>query len=59
MVAHIEEEHWLMAFENRLLREIFGTKRDEITGDREIQQNEELYVLYSSQIIIRLLKTEE
>jgi hypothetical protein len=29
----LREEHRLKVFENRVLRRIFGSKRDEVTGD--------------------------
>jgi hypothetical protein len=29
----LKEEHKLRVFENRVLRRIFGTKKDEVTGD--------------------------
>jgi hypothetical protein len=38
-------------FENRVLRRIFGPKRDEVTGEWRKLHNEELYDLYSSYII--------
>jgi hypothetical protein len=44
-------------FENRVLRRIFGPKRDEATGDWRILHNEELNDLYSSPNIIRLIKS--
>jgi hypothetical protein len=43
-------------FENRLLRRIFGPKRDEVTGDCRKLHNEELHNLYSSPNIIRIIK---
>jgi hypothetical protein len=39
-------------FENRVLRRIFGPKRDEVTGGWRKLQNEELRDLYSSPSII-------
>jgi hypothetical protein len=48
------EEHRLRVFENRVLRRIFGPKRDEVTGGWRKQHNEELHDLYSSPSIIRL-----
>jgi hypothetical protein len=42
--------------ENRVLRRIFGTKRDEVTGDWRKLHNEELQNLYSSPNIIRIIK---
>jgi hypothetical protein len=48
----LREEHRLRAFENRLLRRIFGLKRDEGTGEWRKLHNEELHILYSSSNII-------
>jgi hypothetical protein len=44
-------------FENRVLRRIFGPKRDEVTGGWRKLHNEELYDLYSSQSIIKMIKS--
>jgi hypothetical protein len=44
-------------FENRVLRRIFGLKRDEMTGEWRKLHNEELRDLYSSQSIIRIIKS--
>jgi hypothetical protein len=46
-----------MVFENRVLRRIFGSKRDEVTGEWRKLHNEELYNLYSSPDIIRQVKS--
>jgi hypothetical protein len=43
-------------FENRVLRRIFGPKRDEVTGEWRKLHNEELHALYSSPSIIRRIK---
>jgi hypothetical protein len=51
------EEHRLRVFENRILRIIFGYKRDEATEDCRKLHNEELHNLYSSQDIIRQVKS--
>jgi hypothetical protein len=40
-----------------VLRRIFGPKRDEVTGEWRSLHNEELYALYSSPIIIRVIKS--
>jgi hypothetical protein len=48
------EEHRLKAFENRVLRRMFGPKRYEVTGE---WRNEELHNLYSSPNIIRQIKS--
>jgi hypothetical protein len=42
------EEHRLKVFEDRVLRRIFGPKRDEVTGEWRKLRNEELHGLYSS-----------
>jgi hypothetical protein len=44
-------------FENRVLRGIFGPKRDEATGEWRRLHNEELYDLYSSPNINRVIKS--
>jgi hypothetical protein len=44
----LREEHRLRVFENRVLRRIFGPKRDEVTGGWRKLHNEELHSLYSS-----------
>jgi hypothetical protein len=49
----LREGHRLRVFENRVLREIFEPKRDEVTGEWRKLHNEELHTLYSSQNIIR------
>jgi hypothetical protein len=41
---------------NRMLRRIFGPKRDEVTREWRRLHNEELYALYSSPNIIRVIK---
>jgi hypothetical protein len=50
------EEHRLGVFENRVLRRIFGHKRDEMTGDWKKLHNEDLHGLYSLPSIVRLIK---
>jgi hypothetical protein len=40
--------HRPRVLENRVLRRIFGPRRDEVTGDWRKLQNEELHNLYSS-----------
>ena len=47
----------LRAFENVVLRRIFGPKRDEVTGERRRLHNEELNDLYSSPKIVRVIKS--
>jgi hypothetical protein len=51
------EEHRLRVFENRVLRRIFGPKRDEVTEGWRKLHNEELHNLYSSPSIIRMIKS--
>ncbi|KAJ4439175.1 hypothetical protein ANN_15134 [Periplaneta americana] len=51
------EEHRLRVFENKVLRKIFGAKRDEVTGEWRKLHNTELHALYSSPDIIRNLKS--
>jgi hypothetical protein len=53
----LREEHRLRVFENRVLRRIFGPKRDEVMGDWRKLHNEELHNLYSSADIMRQVKS--
>jgi hypothetical protein len=53
----VKEEHKLRVFENRLLRRIFGPKRDGLTGGRRKLHNGELHNLYCSSSIIRIIKS--
>jgi hypothetical protein len=53
----LREEHRLRVFENRVLRRIFGLKRDEGTGEWRKLHNEELHNLYSSSDIITQVKS--
>ena len=53
----LKEEHRLRVFGNKVLRKIFGTKKDEITGEWRKLLNVELHALYSSPNIIRSLKS--
>jgi len=53
----LREERRLRVFENRVLRRIFGPKRDEVTGEWRKLHNEELNNLYSSPNIVRVMKS--
>jgi hypothetical protein len=50
----LREEHRLRVFENRVLRRIFGPRRDEVTGEWRKLHNEELCDWYFSPSIIRM-----
>jgi len=52
----LREERRLRVFENRVLRKIFGPKRDEVTREWRKLHNEELNNLYSSPYIVRVIK---
>ena len=51
------EERGLRVFENRVLRRIFGPKRDEVTAEWKKLHNEELNDLYFSPSIVRVIKS--
>jgi hypothetical protein len=54
----LREECRLSVFENKVLRRIFGPKRDEVTGEWRRLHNKELYALYSSPNINRVIKSK-
>jgi hypothetical protein len=53
----MREEHKLRVVENRVLRRIFGPEEEEVAGDWRRLHNEELHKLYTSQNIIRVIKS--
>jgi hypothetical protein len=53
----LREESRLRVFENKVPRRIFGPKRDEVTGEWRRLHKKELYALYSSPNIIRVVKS--
>jgi len=53
----LREERKLRVFDNMVLRRIFGPRRDEVTGEWRRLHNKELNDLYSSPIIVRVIKS--
>ena len=53
----LKEEHRLRVFENRVLRKIFGPKRDEVTGEWRRLHNKELNDLYPLSNNLRVIKS--
>jgi hypothetical protein len=53
----LREERRLRVFENRVLRKIFGPKRDKVAGEWRKLHNEELNYRYSSPNIVRVIKS--
>jgi hypothetical protein len=54
----LREDHRLRVFANRVLRRIFGPKRDEVAGSWRKLHNEELHNVHSSPSIIRMIKSK-
>jgi len=55
----LREERRLRVFENRVLRRIFGPKREEATGEWRKLHNEELNNFYSSPNIVGVIKSRK
>jgi hypothetical protein len=53
----LREEHKLRLFENRVLRRIFGPKKDEVTGEWRMLHSEEVHILQSSPDTSRQIKS--
>ena len=53
----LREERRLMVFENRVLKRVFGPRRDEVTGEWRKLHNEELHDLYCSPSIFWVIKS--
>jgi hypothetical protein len=53
----LREERRLRVFENRVLRRVFGPRRDEVTGEWRKLHNEELIDVYSLPNIVRVVKS--
>jgi hypothetical protein len=53
----LREERSLRVFENRVLRRVFGRKRDEVTGEWRKLHNEELNDLYTLPNIVRVVNS--
>jgi hypothetical protein len=53
----LRDERWLRAFGIRVLRRIFGTKRDEVTREWRKLHNGELNDLYCSPTIVWVIKS--
>jgi len=57
LVADVEGRTRLRVLENRGLRRIFGTKRDEVTGEWRKLHNEELNDMHCLTLILRRSRT--
>jgi len=55
----VREERRLRIFEKRVLRRIFGHKRDEVTREWRRLYSEELNDMYSSPNIVRVIKSRK
>jgi hypothetical protein len=55
----LRKEHRVRVLDNRKLRRISGSKRDEVTGGWRKLYNKELHILYSLPSIIRMIKSRK
>jgi hypothetical protein len=55
----LREKRRLRVFENRVLRNIFGPRRDEVTMESKKLHREELNDLYASPSIFRVIKSRK
>jgi hypothetical protein len=55
-LSHLTDKNRLRVFENRVLRRMVGSKRDEVTEECRKLHNEELHILYPSPNIIKQMK---
>ena len=53
----LREEHRLRVFENRVMRRIFGPRRNKVTWEWRRLHNKELYARHSSPDIIRMIES--
>ena len=53
----VADEQKLRVFENKILRKIYGPKRDEMTGEWRRLHNEELHGLYDSPDVVKIMKS--
>jgi hypothetical protein len=56
LVSKIREEYSLRVFENRVLRRIFGSKREQVAGGWRRLHREELHNFYASPVIVKVIK---
>jgi hypothetical protein len=59
LVSHTTGEHGLKVSEDRVLRKIFGPKREKVAGGYKRLHNEELHNLYTSPNIIRVIESRD
>lgn len=59
VVSHVKEKHLLRVSENRVLRRVFGPKREDVTGGWRKLHIDELHSLYSSPNAIMFIKSRK